>query len=141
LQQDLVPWLRLGLTPGIGSATVIRLLTAFGSLEAVLACGRQALAPHLTPTLAEALSAGPDPALLEQTLAWLLEPGNSLLTLADSDFPRPLLEIADPPVATPDARDLMIDHFGCDEPLPTLRWRPSRTSAGRCPCPSVQTSG
>jgi DNA processing protein len=97
LQQDLVPWLRLGLTPGIGSATVIRLLTAFGSPEAVLACGRQALAPHLTPTLAEALSAGPDPALLEQTLAWLLEPGNSLLTLADSDFPRPLLEIADPP--------------------------------------------
>jgi DNA processing protein len=41
--------------------------------------------------------AGPDAALLAETLAWLDQPGNSLLTLGDPDYPKPLLEIADPP--------------------------------------------
>ncbi len=97
MQQDLIPWLRLGLVPGIGSATLIRLLTAFGSPEAVLAWGRNALQPHLTSTQRDALVAGPDPSLLAETLAWLDQPGNSLLTLGDPDYPKPLLEIADPP--------------------------------------------
>src|SRR6202008_1903097 len=30
-------------------------------------------------------------------LAWLEQPGNALVTLADTTYPRPLLEIADPP--------------------------------------------
>jgi DNA processing protein len=34
---------------------------------------------------------------LAETLAWLDQPGNSLLTLGDPDYPKPLLEIADPP--------------------------------------------
>jgi DNA processing protein len=97
LQQDLIPWLRLALIPGIGSATLIRLLTAFGSPEAVLACGRRALEPHLTAKQRDALLAEADAALLAETLAWLDQPGNSLLTLGDPDYPRPLLEIADPP--------------------------------------------
>ncbi len=41
--------------------------------------------------------AGPDASLLAETLAWLDQPGNSLLTLADADYPKPLLEIPDPP--------------------------------------------
>jgi DNA processing protein len=41
--------------------------------------------------------AGPDASLLAETLAWLDQPGNSLLTLGDPDYPKPLLEIADPP--------------------------------------------
>ena len=92
-----MPWLSLGLVPGIGSATLIRLLTAFGSPEAVLASGRHALQAHLTPKQRDALLAGPDAGLLAQTLEWLDQPGNSLLTLADADYPRLLLEIADPP--------------------------------------------
>jgi DNA processing protein len=39
----------------------------------------------------------PDAALLETTLNWLAQPGNSLMTLADEDYPKNLLEIADPP--------------------------------------------
>ena len=97
MQQDLIPWLRLALVPGIGSTTLIRLLTAFGSPEAVLACGRHALESHLTAKQRDALLAGPDAALLAETLAWLDQPGNSLLTLGDPDYPKPLLEIADPP--------------------------------------------
>lgn len=91
------PWLRLALVPGVGNTSLIRLLTAFGSPEAVLASGRAALSAHLTPAQCDALLAGPDPAELEAALAWLDQPGNSLMTLADADYPKSLLEITDPP--------------------------------------------
>ncbi len=90
-------WLGLCLVPGIGDATIIQLLTAFGSPEAVFASGRSVQARHLSPNQLDALLAGPDPALLDQTRAWLSQPGHSLLTLADTDYPKLLLEIADPP--------------------------------------------
>ncbi len=91
------PWLRLALAPGVGNASLIRLLTAFGSPEAVLTSGRRALALHLTPAQCDAVLGDPDPALLDATLAWLDQPGNSLMTLADTDYPKSLLEIPDPP--------------------------------------------
>lgn len=58
---------------------------------------RSALMSQLSPAQCDALLGGPDPALLEATQAWLDQPGNSLMTLADADYPRSLLEIADPP--------------------------------------------
>lgn len=91
------PWLRLALAPGVGNTSLIRLLTAFGSPEAVLSCGRAALAAHLTAAQCDALLAGPDCAQRDAALAWLEQPGNSLMTLADEDYPRTLLEITDPP--------------------------------------------
>jgi len=90
-------WLRLALAPGVGNTSLIRLLTAFGSPEAVLASGRSALTAHLSRAQCDALLADPDPAQLEAAHAWLGQPGNSLMTLADGDYPKTLLEIADPP--------------------------------------------
>lgn len=90
-------WLRLALAPGIGNTSLLRLLTAFGSPEAVLASGRGALAAHLSPAQCDALLTEPDAARLAATRAWLGQPGNSLLTLGDADYPPALLEIADPP--------------------------------------------
>jgi DNA processing protein len=55
------------------------------------------LSAHLSPAQCDALVAGPDPADLQAAEAWLAQPGNSLLTLADTDYPQTLLEIADPP--------------------------------------------
>ncbi|OYW66100.1 MAG: DNA protecting protein DprA [Hydrogenophilales bacterium 16-64-46] len=81
----------------MGNTSLLRLLTAFGSPEAVLSCGRGALAPHLTGAQIDALLAGPDAAELAAAHAWLGQPGNSLMTLADADYPQSLLEIADPP--------------------------------------------
>ncbi|MHB1084731.1 MAG: DNA-processing protein DprA [Thiobacillus sp.] len=91
------PWLRLSLTPGVGNTSLIRLLTAFGSPEAVLASSRSALTEHLSKAQCDALLAEPATALLDAAHAWLSQPGNSLMTLADADYPRSLLEIADPP--------------------------------------------
>ena len=90
-------WLRLALAPGVGNGSLIRLLTAFGSPEAVLSCGRAALAAHLSSAQCDALLAEPDAAQWDAVQAWLAQPGNSLMTLADTDYPRTLLEIADPP--------------------------------------------
>lgn len=81
----------------MGNTSLIRLLTAFGSPEAVLASGRSMLAPHLSAAQCDALLAGPDAAELDTALAWLDQSGNSLMTLADEDYPKTLLEIADPP--------------------------------------------
>ncbi len=64
-----------------------------------MASGRSALSAHLSASQCDALLAEPDPAQLDAVNAWLTQPGNSLMTLADEDYPRNLLEIADPPVA------------------------------------------
>lgn len=90
-------WLRLALAPGVGNTSLLRLLTAFGSPEAVLASSRAALSAHLSPAQCDTLLAEPDPAELDAVHAWLDQPGNSLMTLADEDYPKTLLEIADPP--------------------------------------------
>ena len=50
--------------------------------------------------MAEALCAPVAPATvaqIERTVAWLAQPGNHVLTLADAAYPARLLEIADPP--------------------------------------------
>jgi DNA processing protein len=91
------PWLRLALADGVGNTSLLRLLTAFGSPEAVLASGRSALMTHLSAAQCDALLDGPDAAALDAAQAWLEQAGNSLMTLADDDYPKNLLEIADPP--------------------------------------------
>ncbi len=90
--------MRLSLVPGVGNTSLIRLLTAFGSPEAVLASGRGLLTQHLSSAQCDALLADPDAAELNAAHAWLEQPGSSLMTLADEDYPKTLLEIADPPV-------------------------------------------
>ncbi|MDP3584076.1 MAG: DNA-processing protein DprA [Thiobacillus sp.] len=91
------PWLRLVLADGVGNTSLLRLLTAFGSPEAVLASGRSALMLHLSAAQCDALLGEPDAAAVDAAQAWLAQPGNSLMTLADDDYPKTLLEIADPP--------------------------------------------
>ncbi len=62
-----------------------------------MASGRAALTTHLSAKQCDALLADPDAALLDAAHVWLAQPGNSLMTLADEDYPPSLLEIADPP--------------------------------------------
>ena len=62
-----------------------------------MSSGRGALARHLSAAQIDALQAGPETAEFDAAQTWLDQPGNSLMTLADPDYPRALLEIADPP--------------------------------------------
>ena len=93
----LASWLQLTLTPGLGAATIRGLLSQFGLPENVLAAQRAELKRFAS---AEALQARDSAAVakaVEHALAWLEQPGNALVTLADATYPRLLLETADPP--------------------------------------------
>jgi DNA processing protein len=94
--EGLAAWLRLTLIPGIGGETQRKLLAAFGLPEAVFAAGRLA-ARAVVGSRADLLFDFDPAEAVDRSMAWANEPGQSILTLADSAYPRALLEIADPP--------------------------------------------
>lgn len=102
VQHDpLAAWLRLALTPGIGSQGARQLLAHFGTAAAVLQANDAELAQIAGHARACAIT-GHNPAL-EATVACALEWAQSaahhhLVTLADPDYPQGLLHLADPPL-------------------------------------------
>lgn len=92
-------WLRLLLTPGIGPAAARRLLEAFGLPEDVFAAGRTRIAAVLDAPHAAALLAADDEreARIAATLDWARGDDSHLITLPDPRYPKPLLQIGDPP--------------------------------------------
>lgn len=98
LDADLEAWLRLSLLEGLGRQRLRKLLQAFGTPQAVLAAKRSALATLVPDKLATAISDGGAPAeALEKIRLWLDDDSNHIVTLADAEYPRALLETADPP--------------------------------------------
>ena len=75
-----------------------RALARLGSPGDVLAASAIELEPLLGASGAAALKRGPDPQALSAALAWLDHSAHRLITLADSKYPRLLLETPDPPV-------------------------------------------
>lgn len=98
---DLRAWLNLTLAVGVGPRTQQQLLRAFGHPGAVFDAGLSAISGVVGIKPAQSLLDGchqeAQQRLIEQTLAWLNEPGHHLVTLADQDYPQRLLESADPP--------------------------------------------
>ncbi|MBK4737175.1 DNA-processing protein DprA [Noviherbaspirillum pedocola] len=97
----LATWLRLARCPDVGTITALRLLQTFGSAEAIFSAAPATLTELGGPQIAQALLAPPGKELLElidRTRAWLAQPENHLLTLADEAYPKQLLEIPDPPL-------------------------------------------
>lgn len=103
-RDELAAWLRLVLTPRIGTDTARRLLAAFGLPQAVFTQPAEALGQLATPAQAQALRAEPEAlaAQLEATWQWLRQAGTAVerrvLTLADDDYPAGLLNTEDPPL-------------------------------------------
>ena len=93
----LASWLQLALTPGIGPATLQRLLRQFGLPQAALARKRAELGAFLTPAVITALDSDAVARAVAQALDWAAQPGHSVITLADETYPPLLLEIPDPP--------------------------------------------
>jgi DNA processing protein len=93
----LASWLQLSLTPGLGSATLRKLLSQFGLPEKVLAAGRANLARFASVDALQQLESDAVADAVGHALAWLEQPGNAIVTLADAAYPRLLLEISDPP--------------------------------------------
>jgi DNA processing protein len=95
--ESLAGWLRLTLIPGVGCATQRKLLSAFGLPDAIFAAGRGALSDVLGHKTACRLLETDNRPAIDTALSWAAKPGHHLLCLADSAYPRALLQIADPP--------------------------------------------
>lgn len=98
LDEDLAAWLALSLTPGLGSDAARRLLSEFGDPQRVLGANRTELARHVPDTVTAAIKRGPAEDALPRVRAWLEDPVNRIVTLADTEYPRQLLQIPDPPL-------------------------------------------
>ena len=94
---DLAAWIKLSLVPGLGGQRLRKLLAAFGLPAHVLAAGRAALAQFVSAEIASRIASGLDSPEVDAAVEWAGAPGHAVVTLADPDYPRPLLEIPDPP--------------------------------------------
>ena len=95
--ESLSSWLRLTLIPGIGGETQRKLLSAFGLPAAIFSAGYSAWRGVIGGKAASLLLAADNQALVEQACAWSEGEHQHIVTLADPDYPRALLEIPDPP--------------------------------------------
>ena len=83
--------------PGIGGVSQRRLLKVFGLPAAVFAAGIDAVAAVVGSAAARALLRHDAQPHIDAALAWAEGSGQSILTLADAEYPQALLRTADPP--------------------------------------------
>jgi DNA processing protein len=96
-EPELLAWLRLGLAADLSPSAFRRLLVEFGDPQAACDAAHGDLVRIVPAATATAIKQGPEPSRLEAVLGWLEDPANRILTLADTGYPRQLLEIPDPP--------------------------------------------
>ncbi len=90
-------WLSLSKIEGLGSQTFCQLLKTFGSPSEIYRKKFKELSAVVSEKIALEIGQGVDQTGLQDTLTWLAQANNHLVTLADADYPKALLEIADPP--------------------------------------------
>ena len=102
---ELEAWLRLVSASGVGRTTARRMLSAFGSVQALCAQNASALEPYLTPAQARAWLAADTTTipLVEATIAWLNASANDnflrlVVPMGHPLYPAALLDIDDPPL-------------------------------------------
>lgn len=99
--EELRAWLRLSQEPGLGPAQARLLLATAGLPQEIYAMSVPALSRVVPESMALQLRRPPDDLLaqrIQTTLEWLLAPRHHVLTLADADYPRSLLDLSDPPL-------------------------------------------
>ena len=97
LDDELAAWLRVSLGAGLRGDGMRRLLAAFGGPLGVLSASRAALARHVSAAVAAAILEDTRDEAIAAAAAWLEDPANHIVTLADADYPPRLLQIPDPP--------------------------------------------
>lgn len=103
-KDELRAWLRLSMTEGIGNDAARRLLSCFGSPQAVFEQTQAALGQIVTPQQAQALLSVPNELAVQcvRTHQWLMHQpdthSHALWTLGDARYPSELLQLADPPL-------------------------------------------
>ncbi|NWG03107.1 MAG: DNA-protecting protein DprA [Syntrophaceae bacterium] len=92
-------WLALSLIPGIGSVLFRRLLDRFGTPEAVFRAPAKELLKieGLGAKVTGEIQKGPSEKAVKRELSLLEKVGGKIMTFQDSDYPKRLKEIYDPP--------------------------------------------
>lgn len=98
LDAVLAAWLKLSLVPGLGNESLRRLLQVFGSPEAVISASNSSLVNHVKPAVAKAIATSTGETYLTGVSSWLEDPLNRIFSIADAEYPQPLLNIPDPPL-------------------------------------------
>jgi len=93
----LAGWLQLTLTPGIGSAALRGMLQQFGLPENIVSRKSSELSSFAERKALEAMHSEEVKSAVSRALEWAAGSAHSIITLADSSYPRALLEITDPP--------------------------------------------
>jgi DNA processing protein len=96
-QETLAGWLRLTLAAGVGGVTQRKLLAAFGLPDAIFSASRASLRTLIGDKATALLLDTDNTAAVAAAMAWAQKPGQRIVTLADPEYPRALLEIPDPP--------------------------------------------
>jgi DNA processing protein len=97
LCDDVLPWLRFALVPGVPPLAQRTLLAAYRTPQAILQATPRELEQHVGHDVAQALARGPLEHLVEATLRWSEGPQHRVVALTDPAYPKALREIGDPP--------------------------------------------
>ena len=95
--ESLQDWLRLTLIPGIGGETQRKLLTAFGLPESIFSASYGSLHSVIGEKAVRLLLETDNQPAIATALEWAKGENQHIVTLADPEYPRALLEISDPP--------------------------------------------
>jgi DNA processing protein len=90
-------WIGLSKIDGLGAQTFCDLLKVFGNPRNIYAASFQQLKAVVADHIATEISRGLSEDALAESMHWLSLENNFLVTLADSYYPKSLLEITDPP--------------------------------------------
>lgn len=90
-------WISLSSIHGVGTQTFCQLLKTFGSPANIYAASYSQLKEVVSDKIAAAITQGVNEEALTDSLHWLSQTNNHLVTLADVHYPKALLEITDPP--------------------------------------------
>lgn len=97
-EAEISAWLKLTLANGVGSSVQRSLLKEFGSPQAIFDAGELLIEKYIGQSKAQKLFAAQTDEIIEQTLTWLqLSEQHHIITLADENYPKTLLNISDPP--------------------------------------------
>lgn len=100
-REELRAWLRLMLEPGLGPVQARSLLAAIGLPQDIYSASLGTLNKLLPTTMAQQLRREPSDDIqdqIERSLQWLDAPDRRILTLADPEYPKTLLDTWDPPL-------------------------------------------
>ncbi|HXZ95897.1 MAG TPA: DNA-processing protein DprA [Burkholderiales bacterium] len=96
--KDTENWLALSLVPGLGNDSCRKLLSAFKEPQNIFCATHSELSRVVSSNIARSIAEGVEQSAILPALQWLAEDQNHLVTLADEDYPKLLLQISDPPL-------------------------------------------